>query len=287
MNTKRKIVAVVLVAAMAVGSAAAGYGDEIKLVPALITLVDGSSEVTIDSFTSQGALDWTVMNVSHLAQQWFWIRTDTEGLFDDREYSIDEIDATPAIWQPTANIAELSYNDGRIEVQIMYILASGPGLYSADLTEVITVTNLTDEEILVDFFQYSDFDLNGDGAEDDVVSITGGNTALQKDFESNTTLSETVVSRSPELSEVGIYHDTLDKLTDGGISDLDGSTHLDGPANLTWAFQWQGRLIYSGESLVIAKDKVLTTMPVVAEPGGGALLAAAVGALAGRRKRRT
>lgn len=285
MNTKRKVVAAVLVAVMAVGSAAA-YGDKVNLAPALITLLGGSSEVTIDPFSSDGALNWTIMNVSHLAQQWFWIRTDTEGLFDDREYSLDEIDASPDIWQPAANIAEVSYNDGRIEVKIMYMLVSGPGLYSADLAEVITITNLTDEEIFIDFFQYSDFDLNGDGGEDDMVSITGGNTVLQQDLENNTTLSETVVSRSPDLSEVGIYHDTLDKLTDGDIDDLDGSTHLDGPANLTWAFQWHERLIFPSESLVIVKDKVLTTMPI-GEPGGALFLVAAIGGLAGRRKRRT
>ena len=246
-----------------------------------VTLTHGSATVEIDPDTSDGVYEWTIMDVSHLAQQWFWIRTDLPGLYDDREYSIDEISA-PSVEQPTDNIVKLTYDDNSILVEVTYILVSGPGLYTADMAEVISVTNNTDEEIEVDFFQYSDFDLGGTVA-DGSVTITGGNTATQFDVEAGFALSETVVGRNPDLSEVGTFATTLGKLEDADIDDLDGSTHLDGPADLTWAFQWQGRAIVPGEALVIGKDKLIEAIP---EPSAAFVLAAGLAGLASRKRRK-
>ncbi len=244
-----------------------------------VELTSGSSVVKIDPETSDGVFDWTIMGTSHLAQQWFWIRTDASELYNDREYSIDEISA-PSISQPTANIVELTYDDESIEVVVRYVLVGGPGLFAADLAEVITITNNTDIEIEVDFFQYSDFDLGGTDP-DGVVDITGGHTATQADLIAGFTLSETVVGRNPELSEVAVYDATLVKLQDGDVDDLDGSTHLDGPADLTWAFQWQERAILPGEALVIGKDKLIEAVP---EPAGLGMVGLALLALRKRRK---
>ena len=252
----------------------------------LITLTSGDSKMELDPASAAGVLDWQIGGVSHLSQQWFWFRADLDG-FDDREYSIHEIDDTPDILQLPAmpNLARIAYSDDRIKVELTYLLVSGPGLWSADLAEIIKITNLAEATIELDFFQFSDFDLNDD-EHDDEIHVTGGNTSVQTDGGSGASLAETIVGRSPELSEVATGTETLDKLQDADADDLDGTTASVGPADLTWAFQWKDREIHPGESLVISKDKVLVTQPV-AEPGTLGLTALAVFAALGRRRRRS
>lgn len=249
----------------------------------LVRLTDGSSTMELDPASSAGVFNWQIGGVSHLSQQWFWFRTDLDGL-NTCEYSIDELDDTPDIFQHPAwpNIARITYSDDRLEIEVTYILVGGAGLWSSDLAEVISITNLTGQTITVNFFQFSDFDLGGDG-EDDLVEIVGGNTCFQSDSGSQVTLAETIVSRSPELSEVATGTQTLAKLQDGGIDDLDGTSVGIGPGDLTWSFQWKNRAIASGHSLLIGKDKLLVSRPV-SEPG--ALGVAVIAILAARRRRR-
>ena len=274
MKTGRSVVMVALAALIVISMATHASAE-------WITMTSGAATVEIDPETPDGVFNWTILETSHLSQQWFWIRTDMEGLYDDREYSLDEI-SEPAISQPADNIVELTYDDERIRVEVRYVLVGGPGLLSADLAEIISITNLTDIEIEVDFFQYSDFDLGG--TEDDgFLTITGGHTATQSDVVAGFTMSETVVGRNPELSEVAIYSSTLDKLQDGLIDDLDGSTHIDGPADLTWAFQWQERAILPNEALVIGKDKLIEAVP---EPSAAFVLVAGLAGLVSRKRRK-
>jgi len=279
-TTRRSVLTVAIAALIAISVATQAPAQP-------ITLTSGNSVVEIDPDTSDGVYSWTIMGVPHLAQQWFWIRTDIEelddngGLYYDREYSIDEISA-PSVSQPTPNIAVLVYDDENITVEVTYILVSGPGLLAADLAETVKITNNMEEEIEIDFFQYSDFDLGGTEG-DELVSIMGGSTAVQFDLVAGYAMSETIVGNNPELSEVGIYSDTLDKLEDDGIDDLDASTVLVGPDDLTWAFQWKERLLLPGEALVIGKDKLIEAIP---EPGSALVLVAGLAGLASRRRRR-
>lgn len=250
----------------------------------LITLTDDTSTMELDPSSSAGVFSWRIGEVSHLSQQWFWFRSDLDG-FGAREYSIHELDAAPDIFQHPAlpNFARVTYSDGRLEIEVTYILVGSAGLRSSDLAEVISITNLTEDTITVDFFQFSNFNLGGDG-EDDLIEITGGNTSFQSDSGSLATVAETIVSRTPELSEVAIGTQTLAKLLDGDVDDLDGTSSGVGPGDLTWAFQWKGRQISAGHSLLISKDKVLVSDPV-AEPG--ALGVALIVTLAARRRRRS
>ena len=273
--------------ALAVALAGIIIGFGVPASAGLIALTDGTSTMELDPTSSAGVSSWGIGEVSHLSQQWFWFRTDLDG-FNTREYSIDELDDTPDILYLPAlpNFARVTYSDGRIEIEVTYILVGG-GARSSDLAEVIGITNLTGAEITVDFFQFSNFNLGGTGP-DDLVDIVGGNTSFQSDFSSGVTVAETIVSRTPELSEVGTGTQTLAKLQDGDIDDLDGTSGSIGPSDLTWAFQWKNRSIPAGHSLLISKDKVIESAPgdePVAEPG--ALGVAFIAALAARRRRRS
>ena len=254
-------------------------------VAGLITLADGNATLQIDPDTSAGVLDWSIGTTTNLDRQWFWFRNDLPE-WSGREYSVDEI-GTPVVFQTPAvpNLAILTYTDAqnRFSIQLTYMLTGGAGSRTADLMENVKVTNLGDTTLTFDIFQYSDFSLGGD-SDDYSVRITGGNRAVQTGYGPGVTLSETVTTGSPDLSEVGmgIYPTTLEKLTDSDIDDLSGSTVLYGPADLTWAFQWSDRSIAPGHAFIISKDKLLTVQPVP-EPAGLGLIGLALLALRKRR----
>jgi len=280
--------AVVMAAAMGilVGLSGAAYGG-------VVTLTDGSSTVEIETESSLGVFSWSIGEISVLEQQWFWFRTNLPE-WSVREYSIDEI-GTPVVVQMLPvlpNLAVLTYTEeradpadpARFSVQVTYMLTSGAGLLSADLMENVKVTNLSDSTLTFDIFQYSDFDLSGDDL-DHSIAITGGNRVVQTGYAPGLiTMSETVTTGSPDLSEVAVFSATLGKLTNVGIvDDLDGSKVGYGPADLTWAFQWSERAIAPGQAFMISKDKLLTIEPIP-EPAGLGLMGLA---LLGLRKRRS
>ena len=263
----------VLVAVLAM-AVVAGAG------PALaehITLVSGDSIATVDPESSAGMYQWSINGVESLNQQWFWFRTDLPD-YSSREYSVDEIN-TPVVLQvpsvPGLAIMDYADTQGRFDIEVTYLLTSGPGLLTADIMENIKISNTSDEAITFDFFQYSDFDLNG-STEDRSVEILGGNTVMQAAYGDESlliTLSETVVTGSPDFWEASVHPDTLDKLMDGDVDDLNNALSETGPANLTWAFQWAGRRIEPGQAFIISKDKLITIEPVP-EPAGLGLMAA-------------
>jgi len=275
MKAKRIIVAA-LVAAVALVLTGPAVAE-------VITLADGNSTLQIDPESSLGVFNWSIGDVSKLHQQWFWFRNNLDD-YDDHEYSIDQISA-PVVFQHAGvpGLAILTYTDpDRFSVQVTYLLTGGAGLLTSDLMENVKITNLSAETLTFDIFQYSDFDLGASG-DDSSVRITGGNTAMQTAYGgAMITLSETVTTGSPDLSETGVFSTTLDKLMDGNVDDLDGSTLANGPANLTWAFQWADRAIAPGQAFMISKDKLLTMEPV-AEPASLGLIGIALLAL--RKKR--
>ena len=272
-------VAIVIKRALVVGLILAFAG---AAQAGIITLSDGGSTVVIDPDSSAGVKQWMVGGVNHLAQQWFWFRTDLEGV-NAQEYSIDQISA-PVVSQPAPNFANITYTDAqnRFKVSVTYALVGAHGC--ADLAEIISFTNTSAAPITLDFFQYSDFDLAGT-MNDGKVQIVGGNQAWQYDTAqiNELNVTETVVNGSPDRSEVGIWPSTLTKLTDGVPDDLDNTALLVDTKNLTWTFQWQDRVLQPGRSLLISKDKWIQYDAPVPEPAGLGLIGLVLLALRKRR----
>ena len=246
---------------------------------ALYTLIDDNSTVQIQD-SSSGISSWVVDGTDNLFQQWFWYRIGGAG----GESSVDTLGAPVVDDDDGDGILGLTYANGTISVELDFTLGGGQvGSGVADLGEVITINNTTSETLVLHFFQYVDFDLGSD-ASDDWVQVVNPWVVQQTDGQAN--ISETVVTPDAILHEVGIKPATLNRLLDTLPTTLDGSSGLLGPANVTWAFQWDFTLNPAGEqdsSFVISKNKRI----VIPEPATlFVMLAAGLPMLLRNRRRR-
>jgi len=267
--------AILLALMLALGAATPAWADT-------LTLTSGNATVEVDPDSSAGIYDWRIGGTSHVAQQWFWFRASVDG-WNDREYSIDTL-GTPVVTQPVSNFATLTYTDsqGRFAIETMLILAGGDGFHSADLAEIVKIINLSNDPITFSLFEYGDYNLAGDPV-DVSLTIAGGNTAQQGGVGNWMIASmESVVTGPPDLCEAGTYSDTLDKLEDGDIDDLNNVLTA-GAGDCTWAFEWLNQEVDPLQALIVSRDTVIRTEPV-AEPAGLGLIGLA---LLGLRKRRS
>ena len=249
---------------------------------AAVTLIDRNSVVTIDPNSSNGMYSWVVDGAQHMNRQWFWYRLGKTGA----EASVDKLNLTflkssDGNEDPNNERLVMKYTDpnGKFVMEIDYVLTGGdPGSRTADIAETITIKNRSTEKLDFHFFQYCDFNLNGDGNSDS-VTITGGNTAIQTGLSSST--SETIVASSPSLVETSLVPTLLNSLNDPlSPTTLSGITSA-GPGDVCWAFQWDFD-IAPGMTVMISKDKLITP-----EPGTLALIVLGGTMMLARRRRRT
>jgi hypothetical protein len=207
-----------------------------------------------------GMYTWTVDNVDHLYQQWFWYRLGSVG----GESSIDTLGLTGYHVNNNdfdigdEHLAVQYGNPNSLSMEVDFTLAgSNPGSQRSDIGESITITNNETTALDFHFFQYCDLDLGGT-IPDLVVQILGGNTAEQ--WNESFYSSETVVGPRPSHYEVNFYPATLVALSDGSPTTLSDANGPIGPGDLTWAFQWDFSLP-AGYSYIISKDKMIIPEP--------------------------
>ena len=250
-----------------------------------VTLNDGNSAANIDLDNPAGQFGWTVDGVTQLFQQWFWYRvgdTGPESTIDTLGLDIHKLIDHGAPGDEKV-IARYGFgNSGTdLAIELTFTLTGGTaGSGASDILETIEVFKQNDSASLpVDFFEYVDLDLGGTPI-DLSVQISGGNTAVQTDF--NLLVSETSDVPLPDRWEVGVYPDTVTKLNDGDADDLN---NVAGPlvaANLTWAFQWELDIPAAGNSadpntwnsIIVSKDKVIN---IDTTPGGDPIPVPAAG----------
>ncbi len=250
-----------------------------------IVLTDRNATVTVDPQPAAndpaGMIAWEVDGVNHLAQQWFYYRTGNNPEQEIHNLPLAGVIASNGDFHPGNERVLMRYGTAdTFYITVDYLLAGGlPGSGASDLAEVISIDNNSNETLRMSFFQYSDFDV-ANNVIDGSINVTGGNTARQVST-SGLTVSETVVTPMPTLSEVALSPNTFAKLNDGNADNLDGSTSLNGPGDYTWTFQWDITLSPGG-SFLISKDKHIGG-GIIPEPATLGLLGLSLLAITRRR----
>jgi len=265
-----------LVCGMSLGFLAAAVGDT-------ISLQDNNSTFTIDPTSPAGANSWTVNGVNQLAQEWFWFQVN-----GSPQASIDTLGGL-TISDTTAggNIASVAYSSASqgLSANIFYVLTGGATIGQAsNLSETISLSNISGSPETVSFYAYSNFNLDNDSG--DVVSFPNANTVLQT--KDNSYQARTVMNPAPDEFEGDYFNTMLTKLNGPGPLMLSNTPAIGsagiGPGNMTSTCEWD-MTIGPGDIAIINLDKQLTVVP---EPGTLALLCAGAAVLLGfawRRRR--
>jgi hypothetical protein len=329
-NSQIRLMAGLCALAMA-SSALAQSGTIGTTSPGFLQLVDGGWTYRVDNTGSTAARTGTGGGLAnyvrgtapdHLFQHWWWYRgrfTDGSGA-DTREFALSNLDPTASFAGAVPGayaFGVLTYNEpvagvaNALRIRLVYafdgISTTGgfQGLGAAILSVVWTITNTSDREIEVDFFNYIDLDVVGpsgtagsnDRARIDIWNPGGAVGGWIKQWD--TTSPPTTPGAAPGNHEgfnftasganligyqIGAFNTIRSLLTNGFVDNLGDTpavgTEL-GPLDATAAFQWRFTL-RPGESMT-GWEEVAVNVP---EPASMLALAVGLAGLAGLRRRR-
>jgi hypothetical protein len=217
-----------------------------------------------------------------LNQQWFWYRVgNTSG-----ESSIDHLTLASVNVIDPATVTT-TFNDplGKFSISIKYSLTGGSATSgAADISEQISINNISGAALDFHFFQYSDFNLSGPNPGDfDLISRNPFTGRINQVDQMNAgSISEVVLSPNASHGETDVVPFTLNKLNDALPTILDDSK-TSASGNVAWALQWDVN-IADGGSFLISKDKTLQVV-YTPEPSTFALFSLGLAAVAVRRRR--
>lgn len=221
------------------------------------TLVDRNSTALFETQEQAGQYAWFVDGVNHLSKQWFWYRAGSMS----REMSIDTLQQVGAYVTDTNPFTDsrgdtlaVLYMDQAQSFQVelgLRLRGGAEGSGAADLGEQISIRNLGSTPLAFSFYQYVDFNLNGNPY-GDVTAFPADNTVVQ--FKpGGSYVAETVITPRSSHHETHLVPITLDRLDDDLVTVLDDSNGA-GYGDVAWAFEWDVVIAPGGEFL-ISKDK--------------------------------
>ena len=249
----------------------------------IITMVDGGSSAALNLDSSAGMYNWTVGGQNQLNQQWFWYRIGSTGVAAPIN-SIPLYGYSTYLGPDGINEVVATYQNATLTLTIDYLLSGGGvGSGSADITESISAVNNTGASLDFHFFQYSDFNLLGDGSSD-IVDLFGtpGSWNFVQQTAGSSGIGEAIVAPDANHGEAAYAGTTLAELNGTSGLTLNDNPHA-GPGDVTWALQWDSTIPVGG-IFDLTKDKSLF-IQVVPEPSTMALIALGLGAWGWARRR--
>lgn len=237
----------------------------------IYTLTSGNSAVSVDLGSQAGMYNWTVDGQNQLNQQWFWYRTANSG----PAASIDTI-GTPTANLLSPNILNTMYANSQFSVNVLYsLIGGGLGSGASDLSEQISIQNLTRSTLTFDFFQYADFNLGGT-PNNDTGQLDPNGKKYSGVIQYNSPgcmVSEnvdTAVSQSANYGQIGTGSGAastiLNLLKSSGFTHLNDQNNTPpGGGNVNWGLEWDAN-IAPGGTLIISKDLNIVGVVPVPEP---------------------
>jgi hypothetical protein len=243
-----------------------------------VTLTSGAGQVGVDP---SGLTNWTVGGVNYMPAETFYVKyvsggttyVATLGTFFS---SYGDTDATNAT---------VNYSNTVLSGSVHYTLTNG-GPFVSDLGEQVTINNLSTTNSIT-FFEYANFDLSPNGANDvgyfgtqfntNKIVVVNQHSDLASIYENNTSENTSPTASGWLMTDPNAV---LAAIAAGSLTNSPGLNTLTSPAkDLAWALSWT---IGPSGSLIISKDKLLTVpLPPSALLLGSGLL----GLLALRRKK--
>ena len=221
----------------------------------LLTLQDGNSVVQIKPATQDGMFSWIVDGKQQIYQQWFWLRQGSNA----PQLSFDSLGPPLGISLSSSN-ATINYFYPGLNVTLGFTLKGGAtGSLASDLTENVSLQNLSNSPVTLHLFQYADFDLDGDWA-GDTVSFPATNKVVQQG--KRLIMTETVAPPIPNYWEASVYAITLDKINSASPATLSDQIITEPSGDMTFAFQWDTTLS-ANQTLQISLTNSLRMAPVL------------------------
>lgn len=271
----------------------------IVLLGALASVLLGGSQDLATTFTlthngwtysenisQQGLGDFKDTNgTDHMYQNWWWYRTN----LDSAEKPLTKL---VTITSGGANNVQLVFREdagnlpNALLIRLDYTL-NGVNANSAYVNVAWSIQHIYSplpQPITVDFFAYSDFDLN---------DTPGGDTAfpplpVDVHYEEGNTLVDVIASEFDLVGyDIDFYANLRDLLNDSAVYNVSNSAG--GTGDMTNVFQWRKTLTL-GETLSGSLTKVVTLSappgPVIPEPGTWALMLSGLAPVALRLRKK-
>ncbi|MGC8783438.1 MAG: PEP-CTERM sorting domain-containing protein [Armatimonadota bacterium] len=269
----------------------------LALVAALGWMLVGTSQATTFTLTDNG---WTYYedvasqgwgnfvdpnSVDHMYQNWWWFRTNLDGyekplanlvsMMPGGANSVSLVFTEDAGSLPNALLFNLNYTLTGVSANSAYVNISW---------SIQHIYGQMPIPITVDFFAYSDFDLNG---------TPGGDTAfaplpVHVLYNEGTTTVDVIASETALVGyDIDNYPNLLNLLNDSSVYNVSGSAPSTVPGDMTNVFQWR-QTLGLGQELRGGLTKVVTLgrPPVIPEPGTWMLMLSGLAPVALRLRKK-
>lgn len=224
--------------------------------------------------------------IDHMHQNWWWFRTN----LDSSERRLVDLlpGSTVGPNSATVRFRESVGSDPVLFVELTYTLT---GLSSTQAKVDINwrVLNIARESLTVNFFSYSDFELNGSSLDDRGELVNPHTVRYVQD---NTAVDVVASTTSLVGYDVGAYPSLLDLLNDTSEYNVSNSGLPFGPGDMTNVFQWSFDLAAQSElrgslTKLVNLQYSPPQQPVIPEPGTWALMLSGLVPVALRLRRKS
>jgi len=271
----------------------------IVLLGALASVLLGGSQALATTFTlthngwtyyedisQQGLGDFKDTNgVDHMWRNWWWYRTSNM----QRELPLSNLVPGAGIDLIGTNEARLRFVEQGLFFELVYKL-TGISNEQAKV-DIKWEIKSAGPSLGVDFFAYSDFDLNGVVASPDSGVLVDPKTVR---FIKGTTAVDVIASEAGLVGyEVGTYPNLLNKLNDIVLDNVSNSGLPYGPGDMENIFQWRGTVVSGQQTMKGTLTKLINLNysppppgPVIPEPGTWALMLSGLAPVALRLRKK-